>query len=295
MIALYGLNDSGLHGVVVPAGYKHPYNKPTSIHALYPGHPLGVYASVCTFNHTYFLYLADHLDRIEESMALENIFGELPRTQLCKAIHQVCSDYPLANSRVRIDALPEAITVGGITAQFFIALSPFHPNPPENYEVGVTVQPAYGLSRHNPGAKTADFSLARRDFLASQEAQNQPYEYALLDKQGGILEGFSTNMYGVRGKVLWTAGEGVLGGITRKIILELAEKLAIPICFSPLPLAELGDFQEAFLSSSSRGVMPIRQIGEVVIGDGVPGRVTTQLRQAYNRFLQQTLKQAIDT
>lgn len=290
MVVLYGLDESGLQGVVVPAGYTHPPHKPSSVHALYPGHPLGVYASVCTFNHTYFLYLPAHLDRIEQSMALESIQFTFPHAAVAQALHQVCSTYPLPNSRVRIDVLPTAISLGDVTAQIFIALSPFHSNPPDHYTKGVTVEPAIGLVRHNPLAKTADFAVTRQAFLAKKT--DLPYEFALLDGQNRILEGFSTNMYGIRDGVLWTAGAGVLAGITRRIILQLAGGLGIPIRLAAIPLAELGTFQEAFLSSSSRGVMPIRQIGEVVME--VPGRVTTQLMQAYDSFLQQTLKQAID-
>jgi branched-chain amino acid aminotransferase len=140
-------------------------------------------------------------------------------------------------------------------------------------------------------AKTADFILARN----SRPGDPRFFDYLLLDDDGNaILEASTSNFYAISGGTLWTAADGILEGITRKIILHLAPQLNIPLRLEPIPLEALPRCDEAFISSSSRGLVPVVAIEDETIGSGQPGPVTRRLMEAYEAYVAQALKPAIE-
>jgi branched-subunit amino acid aminotransferase/4-amino-4-deoxychorismate lyase len=72
-----------------------------------------------------------------------------------------------------------------------------------------------------------------------------------------------------------------LAGVTQEEVLKLAAHLTIPVERRPLPLAELGQWNEAFLTSTSRHVLPLVRLDGQLIGAGRPGPITTSLREAF--------------
>jgi branched-chain amino acid aminotransferase len=149
---------------------------------------------------------------------------------------------------------------------------------------------ARGLARQNPVAKSADFAAVRKAYPIGTATA---YERLMVNDQGEILEGISSNFYGVRAEVLFTAGVGVLEGITRRILLELAEQLGIQVVQKPVQLAEIDQLDEAAISSSSRGLLPVVKIDDHVIGDGRPGPVCRRLMAAYDAFVKRGIKTAV--
>ncbi|WP_332814512.1 aminotransferase class IV [Ramlibacter sp.] len=103
----------------------------------------------------------------------------------------------------------------------------------------------------------------------------------LSDAAGHVVEGPGFNVFAVIDGGLVTPAEGVLEGITRRTVIELARSLAIPVSLRALPAAELRGAQEAFLSSSGGGVLPVTRVDGQPVGDGAPGPVTRRLVQAY--------------
>lgn len=270
----------------------HPAKSPASIHDLPPDLPYGVYTALRTFQHNRFLELGAHLDRLQSSIERIGWDYQLNRAMLRKSLHLACTAYPLPDSRVRVDILAQAPASLGSESRILLTLAPFAPLPPSLYEEGVRVALAPRLHRPQPEAKRADFVLARRDYpLGRPEA----YEYLLLNGQGQILEGSSSNFYAVRRGVLWTAEKGVLHGITRQIILSLAAGLGIPIRLQPAPLEELASFEEAFISSSSRALVPVVEVAGRRVGDGKPGEVTKELLRAYRHYVAREVRPAIET
>ncbi|MCY4525968.1 MAG: aminotransferase class IV, partial [Anaerolineaceae bacterium] len=98
-----------------------------------------------------------------------------------------------------------------------------------------------------------------------------------------------SNFYGVLDGELRTAGTDVLAGITRGIVLQLAPDI-LPVNLSAMLLDDLSRVEEAFLSSSSRGLLPVVRVDEQVIGSGRPGPVTLALVEALERFVEQHLE-----
>ncbi len=244
---------------------------------LQTGH--GTYSVFRTYPGLRVLRLDAHLDRMRRSADLLgepfSHSDEDIRAALRRAVEQSGLDMPRIRLTVPFDA-PESLV---------IALEPFAPPPAELFAQGVRV----GLStahRERPQAKDSRF-IERRRVL--QSAQAGVYEVLLCADNGAILEGTSSNFYAVRAGRLLTAGEGMLLGIARSMLLEVAPAV-LPIDLTPAHLADLPALDEALLTSSSRGVVPIVQIGETVIGSGVPGPFTQRLRAAYDARVEAELE-----
>jgi branched-subunit amino acid aminotransferase/4-amino-4-deoxychorismate lyase len=261
-----------------------------TVHDLFDNLPLGVYSALRTFEHNRFLCLEEHFDRTDRSMALLGWEFRLDRPALRLALHQASTGYPLPDARVRFDVLAGPATELGTASRVLVALSPFVPVPAAYIENGVQVAIAAELHRRRPLVKEARFVLERRPYpLAQQHA----YEHLMLDEGRRILEGSSSNFYALCDGRLWTAGEGVLEGITRKVILDLAATAAIPVSLQPVSLDDVLALDEAFLSSSSRGLIPIVAIAGQTVGNGRPGPLTRRLMAAYVGFVRRHIRPAI--
>jgi len=103
----------------------------------------------------------------------------------------------------------------------------------------------------------------------------------LTDGHGNIAEGPGFNLFCLCDGVLVTPGEGVLEGVTRRTVLEIAQTLDLPVQVRALPAQELRRAQEVFLSTSGGGVLPVTRVDNQTIGSGAPGPVTKQLRDTY--------------
>jgi branched-chain amino acid aminotransferase len=103
----------------------------------------------------------------------------------------------------------------------------------------------------------------------------------LTDGNGNITEGAGVNVFAVVDGQIRTPSRGVLEGITRRTILEIARDLGYQTLVDFFPVSELYRASEVFLTSTAGGVMPVRRLDGVALGDGAPGPVTTRLRDRY--------------
>ncbi|MCU0242123.1 MAG: aminotransferase class IV, partial [Vicinamibacteria bacterium] len=99
-------------------------------------------------------------------------------------------------------------------------------------------------------------------------------------------EGASSNVFFFKAGLLRTPPleAGILAGITRAVVLELAESLGIKISAEPVRVEELLCADEAFITSSLREVMPVRAINGQAVGSGAPGSLTLRLLQAFRQY-----------
>ena len=259
---------------------------------LYDGLALGVYSALRTFAHEKFLCLQEHIERTKRSMALLGWDYQLDEKLLRQTLHQICSAYPGAEMRVRFDVLAEPADLLGCDSRLLVALMPFLPPPPELYEQGVAVGFAHDLARKRPLVKAAKFAHRRRRRYPI--GQSGVYEYLMVDENGRLLEGTGTNFYAVRDGIVYTAGKGVLEGITRKIVLDLLPEINVPLRLQAVTEQDISALDEAFLSGSSRAVLPVISIAGQQIGNGRPGVIGRRLLMAYNDFVARSIKTAID-
>lgn len=261
-----------------------------TVHDLLEQLPGGVYSALRTFGHNRFLWLDAHLDRTERSMQGLGWPRKLERRLLCEALHHVTSDYPLPESRVRFDVLREPVEFLGVRADLFLALSPHVDVPEEFLRDGVRVELAPQLHRDTPRIKTTEFVLRRKPLpLGTKER----YEHVLLDPQRRVLECSSSNIAFVRDGAIVSAGDGVLEGITALVLRRVAAQLGLSWRDERLPLEELSSVDEAFLSSSGRGVVPIVQVENQRIGSGRVGEITRRLLSAYTAYAEHEARCAV--
>ena len=186
------------------------------------------------------------------------------------------------------DAEGEAWTMEEAPFEVFTHAAPLPPVPTDP----VIVQVA-GQARHNASAKDSEWVRCvhdrdddngcvmypvfwnermmilavpcfRREREALERALPADVHEGLLvqeeDPAGSVLEGTQTNFFVVQDGAVRTAGTGVLEGTIRKLVLECCERLDIPMVFDPPHLREWESWEAAFITSSSRLVLPVREV-----------------------------------
>lgn len=236
--------------------------------------PQGVYTVGRTYQRDHILLFDDHLDRLENSALLEGIPVQLDRLALRKAMRCLIdrSGYPESRFRITIPRTsPERV---------IISLEPFKPVPAEIMQNGARVVTVH-LARHNPVAKSTAWIAERKS--AVESFPPGIYEGILVTGEGTLLEGTSSNFYGILDGTLRTAGDAVLSGIARRALLAAAADI-LPVDLRPVHVDEIPKLDEAFLTSAARGVVPIVEIDGQRIRDGKPGPFTLRLRAAYDAW-----------
>lgn len=122
--------------------------------------------------------------------------------------------------------------------------------------------------------------------LANQQAKDQGAFEAIFVRDDVLIEGSHSNLWAVIDGVAVTYEQCgyILGGITRKLVLDRAGAVGITAKEAPIPVADLPKIQELFLSGTTTEIMPIVKLDDHVIGDGKPGPVTRKLQEAYTRW-----------
>lgn len=140
------------------------------------------------------------------------------------------------------------------------------------------------------GAKSGNYLL---NVLALGEAKRQgAHEAILLDHQGRVTEGATSNIFLVREGGLHTPplSAGILEGITRRTVFGLAAAARLEVIERELRPADLRSAEEIFLTSSLREVLPVSRVMDVEgalfpVGGGLPGQITRRLHRAYLRVV----------
>ncbi|MCY3779143.1 MAG: aminotransferase class IV [Chloroflexi bacterium] len=242
----------------------------------------GVYTVANTYNATQTLLLDAHFDRLEDSAARKRIALALDRSRLRQALRQMIIDSGYGDVRFRITVpaeAPEALT---------LSIEPFEAPSSILIHSGARCRTTATAIRGDPAAKSSDWMPKRESLLS-----NLPtgiYEVFLLDRRGGILEGLSSNFYAIKNGELLTAGDGVLAGIARKILFVVCKGI-ISLRLETPQLVDLPQFSEAFLTSSSRGIIPVVEIDGRAIGNSRVGPVTRELRKAYDHWVAENLEE----
>jgi branched-chain amino acid aminotransferase len=144
------------------------------------------------------------------------------------------------------------------------------------------------LQRQLPEAKLTRF--IDRSSSVRQSLPADANEAVMVNPEGCLMEGLSSNFFALVDGRLRTAEKGVLFGITRSLTLDSARQLGIPVQLSPVCRSELMQIDEAFITSSSRGVLPVRQIDEFVIGQEAPGEITLKILTGFRNNVQSLLE-----
>ena len=103
----------------------------------------------------------------------------------------------------------------------------------------------------------------------------------LVDENNNITEGPGFNLFCINDSGIFTPDHGVLEGITRQSVFDLAKELNLPITKKPISVEELYNAEELFATSTAGGIMPITKVSGKEIGKGSVGNLTRQLHKLY--------------
>jgi branched-subunit amino acid aminotransferase/4-amino-4-deoxychorismate lyase len=184
-------------------------------------------------------------------------------------------------SRVRLILTKDDGTV-------YIGIQPFTPIPESVYRDGVHVITS-SVSRSDPRIKGTDFIM--KSVEQRKLVRGDVFEI-LLTHDGKILEGMTSNFYAIEGKMLVTARSGILLGVTRRAVLRIARDEGMSIEYRSPKVG--GEFDEAFLTSSSRGVVPIVSIDQNPVGQGKVGKWAATLSKAYQAYVEKKSERIVE-
>jgi branched-chain amino acid aminotransferase len=233
--------------------------------------------------------LGAHLARLRASGEFFRIFIRESDSQVAEVVARLVEANGLADARVRLTATrgPLAAAVDddeAPPATFIITAGPMTPYPAELYEKGATVVVSdIRVSPDDPTVyhKTTGYL---RNLLALRDAHRARATEALIfNTKGRLAEGSLSNVFVVSGGRLLTppVEEGLLAGITRAAVLELAASVGVPAEQRPLAVRDCLDADEMFLTNSIMELLPVGRVERKEIGTGRPGPVTKQLASAY--------------
>jgi branched-chain amino acid aminotransferase len=236
---------------------------------------------------------AAHLDRLERS-AMRIGLRVPPRADIERAVAETIAAAGNAESRVRViltrgagklDLDPAAVD----DTQLIVMVFPLGAPTSEMYAKGVAVA-VVSITRNSPSAidpavKSGNYL---NNILALGEARRRlgAYEAILCGADGSVAEGATSNVFAVVGGEVRTPPleVGILDGITRAKVFELARKGGIRLVEARLFPDELRAADEVFITSATRGVLPVTTIDGKPVGGGAPGPVTKKLMALYDEL-----------
>jgi branched-chain amino acid aminotransferase len=242
--------------------------------------------------HGQFFRLDDHVARFAKScagMRLANPHGpEALKRILAECVHRAGLD----------DAFVQMIVTRGQVAsmerrdlrecrnRFYAYAIPYlWIVRPEKQETGIDV--AIVENRRTP-SEAIDPTVKNFNWMDMQRGMFQGLDrgadnVVLLTPAGHLAEGPGFNLFFVKAGRLHTPDSNVLEGITRRTVADLARELGVALSYGKYKAEDLRGADEAFLSSTAGGVMPVTRIDGRPLGNGAPGVVTSDIRALYWR------------
>jgi branched-chain amino acid aminotransferase len=204
----------------------------------------------------------------------------------------------LNDARVRLtvsagegDMTPDPGTCSGPT--ILITARKLDPLPPEKYKTGFKANVSFLRRNSQSPLSRLKSTCYMENMLARTTARATGYDEAIfLNEQGYLAEGSTTNIFLVsHGELVTPCFEsGVLPGITREAVLEIARTSNIKATERWVELNELVGAEEAFLTNSILELMPLVSVEGRVIGSGKTGKLTGDLLFAYRRLVDEAVE-----
>lgn len=235
--------------------------------------------------------MEDHLARLWRSLKLLDIRSPYSKRRLAGGIYKCLEANGLKGAYVRIE-VTRGQGSGGISCESLskpntvIVARRFEGYPEDAIRRGIScsiVDIRQNESSPVSGIKSANFL---NYVLARISARsNAADEAILLNTKGYVAEAATSNIFMMKKGTLVTPpiGSGIIPGITRKVIIEIAKRLRMKIREDSIRPQGLLNAEEVFLTNSLAEVIPVVKIGRKVIGTGKPGDVTKLLRISYQK------------
>lgn len=255
----------------------------------------GVFEGIRIYNGKAFR-LSEHLDRLYESARAIYLEVPIAKEQMVEAIKKTIETNKRHDGYIRLVVSRGAGTLGldprkTTDPQVIIIADDISLYPKELYDNGLSLVTASTIRNHpnavNPRIKSLNYL---NNILAKIEgAQAGCVEALMLNHKGEIAECTGDNIFLVKHGVLRTPSidAGILEGVTRNAIIELARAANVPVQELALTRHDLYTADECFLTGTAAEVIPVVKCDNRVIGSGKPGPVTRKLRERYQELTQQ--------
>ena len=227
--------------------------------------------------------LDEHLERLEYSA--KAILLDLPwsRQEMSDIVCEACRLNGLSDGYIRLVVTRGKGSLGLSpksckSPSIIVIADRLSLYPPEYYEKGLKIITS-SMRRINPAALSPGIKSLNylNNIVAKIEADRLGYfEALMLNDQGYVAECTGDNVFIFHKGKLWTPAfyAGALKGVTRGVVLEIAENLSIPIVQENLTRYDIWVADECFLTGTAAEVIPVVEVDGRVIGDGKPGEVT---------------------
>lgn len=242
----------------------------------------GLFETMRAYSGAIFM-LDKHLERIAAGMKVLG-FKNIPGLDvLSRACRSTLASNGFEDAKVRL-----TITKGILTAKqptVIVTAERYHGYDEELYLSGMSAITLHGYRM----SKSPIHRLKATSYLPSLLAREKAlaagcHEALLINEEGNIAEGSFTNLFAIEASVLYTPPihDGLLPGITRECVLEIAANTGLAVAEESVPVGRLQSAQEAFLTNSLLEIMPLTKVDHIVIADGKPGPQTLALRERYH-------------
>jgi branched-chain amino acid aminotransferase len=245
-------------------------------------HAYGLFETMRSYNGRVFR-LDAHYRRLYEGAEALGLALNLSLDEIAAAVEMLLERNGLPDARIRL-----TVTAGPENGdgQVLLVATPPTDYPPELYERGMAaVTSAIRRNETSPLSRIKSLNCLD-NLLAREDARRRGADHAiLLNTRGLVTEGNASNVFLAQGERLLTPSidSGVLPGITRAAVMELAREAGIACLEGEVEAAMLDDAREAFLTGSVMGVMPLTRLDGRPIGGGRPGPTTTAISRLYDQ------------
>ena len=228
--------------------------------------------------------LAEHLQRLRSSASALDLRVPATDAEITVAIEEllVLNGHPEATVRLVLTGgvSPDGLSFNPRTPTFFILTHELHEPPAELFEHGGELR-THRHVRELPQAKTTNYLTMLRERVAHPESGSLDLLYHDGER---VFEAASASVYFVRDGRIFAPAEDVLWGTVGSLVLRLAQP-QYEVVTGDIPLADALAADEAFLTSTTRGVVPIVRIDGSPVGDGTVGPVVTDLMARWKQAL----------
>ncbi|MEM0482562.1 MAG: branched-chain-amino-acid transaminase [Nitrososphaerota archaeon] len=253
----------------------------------------GVFEGIRVYNGVVFK-LREHVERLYRSAKAIRL--EIPMT-VEEMIDSVVKTVRVNGSR---DAYIRLIVTRGVGD---LGLDPRKCGKPSVIIIVELLEPILGAKARETGVKLI-ISSTRRDpvYATSHEIKSLNYlnsilakleaiaagadDAVMLDSRGFVSEATGANIFAVWGEALFTppVAAGILPGITRAVVIEIARKMGIPVQERDITPTELLTSSEVFLTGTGAEIVPVAMISGVKVGKTVPGPITRKIIEEFDRI-----------
>jgi branched-chain amino acid aminotransferase len=255
----------------------------------------GVFEGMRSYSGSVFR-LDEHLDRLWQSAAAIQLKIPVSKEEMAAAVNETLAANRIEDGYIRLVVTRGAGTLGldpnrCDQPQVIIITDLITLYPDEFYQDGLEIVTARTIRNHpqalDPQIKSLNYL---NNILAKIEGLEAGcVEALMLNHQGEVAECTGENIFIVRDQQLLTPPleAGILHGITRATVMELARNDGIDVVETTISLDDLYGADECFLTGSAAEVVPVIKVDGNVIGDGTPGPITARLTCLFRQAVQQ--------